>query len=144
MLMLSLNIRTERQALRLFPELACFTLGQAIKQGKRSVLESGKTVMLQADACSRDPVSLLDLTSAMLCRWPRVPAVHPHPYRRSIFVFELVVVIRPLLYVSLRCPLGYVRYSAQPNCHGAQFLCSPAIVVPPIMCCILSIMWDWA
>ena len=39
---------------RLYPELACFTLGQAIEQAKRSVLESDKTIMLQADACSRN------------------------------------------------------------------------------------------
>jgi hypothetical protein len=39
---------------RLYPELACFTLGQAIEQAKRSVLESDKTIMLRADACSRN------------------------------------------------------------------------------------------
>lgn len=39
---------------RLYPELVCSTLGQAIDQAKRSVLESDKTVMLQADACSRN------------------------------------------------------------------------------------------
>ena len=39
---------------RLYPELACFTLGQAIEQAKRSVRESDKTTMLQADACSRN------------------------------------------------------------------------------------------
>jgi hypothetical protein len=38
---------------RLYPELACSSLGQAIDQAKRSVLESDKTIMLQADACSR-------------------------------------------------------------------------------------------
>ena len=41
-------------AKRLYPELACFTLGQAIEQAKRNVLESDKTVLLQADACSRN------------------------------------------------------------------------------------------
>ncbi len=39
---------------RLYPELACFTLGQAIDQAKRSVLESDRTIMLQADACARN------------------------------------------------------------------------------------------
>jgi hypothetical protein len=39
---------------RLYPELAFATLGQAIDQAKRSVLEADKTVMLQADACSRN------------------------------------------------------------------------------------------
>jgi hypothetical protein len=39
---------------RLYPELACLTLGQAIEQAKRSVLESDRTIMLQADACSRN------------------------------------------------------------------------------------------
>ena len=39
---------------RLYPELACSNLGQAIEQAKRSVLESDKTIMLRADACSRN------------------------------------------------------------------------------------------
>jgi hypothetical protein len=39
---------------RLYPELACFTLGQAIEQAKRSVLASDETIMLQSDACSRN------------------------------------------------------------------------------------------
>ena len=39
---------------RVYPELACSTLGQAIDQAKRSVLEADKTIMLQADACSRN------------------------------------------------------------------------------------------
>ncbi len=39
---------------RSYPELACFTLSQAIEQAKRSVLESDKTIRLQADACSRN------------------------------------------------------------------------------------------
>ena len=39
---------------RLYPELACFTLGQAIEQAKRSVLASDETILLQADACSRN------------------------------------------------------------------------------------------
>jgi hypothetical protein len=38
----------------LYPELACLTLSQAIDQAKRSVLESDQTIMLQADACSRN------------------------------------------------------------------------------------------
>lgn len=38
----------------LYPELACSTLGQAIEQAKRSVLESDKSIMLQADACFRN------------------------------------------------------------------------------------------
>ncbi len=37
-----------------YPELACPTLGQAIEQAKRNVLESDKTIMLQADACFRN------------------------------------------------------------------------------------------
>ena len=39
---------------RLYPELTCFTLDQAIEEAKRSVLESDKTIMLRADACSRN------------------------------------------------------------------------------------------
>lgn len=39
---------------RLYPELACSALGQAIDQAKRRVLESDRTIMLQADACSRN------------------------------------------------------------------------------------------
>ena len=39
---------------RSYPELACGSLGQAIDQAKRSVLESDKTMMLQAEACSRN------------------------------------------------------------------------------------------
>ena len=39
---------------RLYPELACAALGQAIDQAKRTVLESDKTLMLQADACFRN------------------------------------------------------------------------------------------
>ena len=39
---------------RLYPELACFTLGHAIEEAKRSVLESDKTIMLRSDACSRN------------------------------------------------------------------------------------------
>jgi len=39
---------------RLYPEVACPTLGQAIEQAKRRVLESDRTVMLLADACSRN------------------------------------------------------------------------------------------
>ena len=38
----------------LYPELACSTLGQAIDEAKRTVLESDKTIMLQADACARN------------------------------------------------------------------------------------------
>src|ERR1700723_3587477 len=39
---------------RSYPELACSNLDQAIDQAKRSVLESYKTIMLRADACSRN------------------------------------------------------------------------------------------
>jgi hypothetical protein len=39
---------------RIYPELACAALGQAIDQAKRRVLESDRTTMLQADACSRN------------------------------------------------------------------------------------------
>ena len=39
---------------RLYPELVCFTLSQAIEEAKRSVLESDKAIMLRADACSRN------------------------------------------------------------------------------------------
>lgn len=39
---------------RIYPELACAALGQAIDQAKRRVLESDRTMMLQADACSRN------------------------------------------------------------------------------------------
>ena len=41
-------------AKRLYPEFACSSLGQAIDQARRSVLESDKTIMLQAEACSRN------------------------------------------------------------------------------------------
>ena len=37
-----------------YPELTCPSLDQAIEQAKRSVLESDKTIRLQADACSRN------------------------------------------------------------------------------------------
>ena len=37
-----------------YPELVCYALGQAIDEAKRRVLESDKTLMLQADACSRN------------------------------------------------------------------------------------------
>ena len=39
---------------QLYPELACSSLGQAIDQAKRSVLEADRATMLQADACSRN------------------------------------------------------------------------------------------
>jgi hypothetical protein len=39
---------------RSYPELACSNLDQAIDKAKRSVLESDKTIMLRADACSRN------------------------------------------------------------------------------------------
>jgi hypothetical protein len=39
---------------QLYPELLCSALGQAIEEAKRTVLESDKTIMLQADACSRN------------------------------------------------------------------------------------------
>jgi hypothetical protein len=38
----------------LYPDVACAALGQAIDQAKRSVLESDRTLMLQADACFRN------------------------------------------------------------------------------------------
>lgn len=38
---------------QMYPELACSSLSQAIDQAKRSVLEADRTIMLQADACSR-------------------------------------------------------------------------------------------
>jgi hypothetical protein len=41
-------------ARRVYPELVCPSLDQAIEQAKRSVLESDKTIRLQADACSRN------------------------------------------------------------------------------------------
>jgi hypothetical protein len=37
---------------RVYPEVACSSLSQAIDLAKRTVLED-KTIMLQADACSR-------------------------------------------------------------------------------------------
>jgi hypothetical protein len=39
---------------RLYPELACSNLDQAIDQARRSVQESDKAIMLRADACSRN------------------------------------------------------------------------------------------
>jgi hypothetical protein len=39
---------------RLYPELACAALGQAIDQAKRTVLKSDRTLMLQGDACFRN------------------------------------------------------------------------------------------
>jgi hypothetical protein len=39
---------------RLYPELACSSLGKAIEEAKRTVLESGTRITLQADACSRN------------------------------------------------------------------------------------------
>jgi hypothetical protein len=39
---------------RLYPEVVCSALDQAIDEAKRRVLESDKTIMLQADACSRN------------------------------------------------------------------------------------------
>jgi hypothetical protein len=39
---------------KLYPELVFSSLGEAIEQAKRSVLESDKAMMLQADACSRN------------------------------------------------------------------------------------------
>ena len=38
---------------RLYPDLACSSLDQAIEEAKRAVMEADKTIMLQADACSR-------------------------------------------------------------------------------------------
>ena len=37
-----------------YPDVACAALSQAIDHAKRCVLESDKTLMLQADACSRN------------------------------------------------------------------------------------------
>jgi hypothetical protein len=39
---------------QLYPELACSSLGHAIDEAKRKVLESDKVTMLQADACFRN------------------------------------------------------------------------------------------
>ena len=39
---------------QLYPEIACGALGQAIDQAKLRVMGADKTVMLQADACSRN------------------------------------------------------------------------------------------
>jgi hypothetical protein len=39
---------------RLYLELACAALGQAIDQAKLRVMASDRTMMLQADACSRN------------------------------------------------------------------------------------------
>ena len=39
---------------RLYPDVACAALGQAIDQAKQAVLESDKTLMLQSDACARN------------------------------------------------------------------------------------------
>jgi len=41
-------------AKQLYPEVIFSALGQAIDEAKRRVLEADKTVMLQADACSRN------------------------------------------------------------------------------------------
>ena len=38
----------------LYPDVPCAALGEAIDHAKRRVLESDKTLMLQADACSRN------------------------------------------------------------------------------------------
>jgi hypothetical protein len=37
-----------------YPDVPCAGLNQAIDHAKRSLLESDKTLMLQADACSRN------------------------------------------------------------------------------------------
>ena len=39
---------------QVYPELACASLGQAIDQAKRSVLESDRSILLRTDACSRN------------------------------------------------------------------------------------------
>jgi hypothetical protein len=39
---------------QLYPDVAFAALDQAIDQAKRNVLEADKTLMLQADACSRN------------------------------------------------------------------------------------------
>ena len=42
------------QVKRLYPEIACSALNQAIAEAKRKVLKSDRALMLQADACSRN------------------------------------------------------------------------------------------
>jgi hypothetical protein len=39
---------------QVYPELACSALGEARDHAKRTVLESDRTIMLQADACLRN------------------------------------------------------------------------------------------
>jgi hypothetical protein len=39
---------------QLYPEHVCSALDQAIDEAKRRVMESDKSIMLQADACSRN------------------------------------------------------------------------------------------
>ena len=39
---------------REYPELACYNLNHAIDEAKRSVLGSDKTILLQADVCTRN------------------------------------------------------------------------------------------
>ena len=39
---------------RVYPEVPCSALGEAIDQAKRMVLESDKSLMLQSDACFRN------------------------------------------------------------------------------------------
>ncbi len=39
---------------RFYPELACSGLNKAIAEARRTVLESDRAIMLQADACSRN------------------------------------------------------------------------------------------
>jgi molybdopterin/thiamine biosynthesis adenylyltransferase len=53
------DVRKERRALapivkRLYPDVACAALGQAIDQAKQTVLASDRTLMLQSDACARN------------------------------------------------------------------------------------------
>ena len=37
-----------------YSEIVCYALGQAIEEAKRRVLESDRSIMLQADACFRN------------------------------------------------------------------------------------------
>jgi hypothetical protein len=49
------TMERHKESLRqLSPEVPCSALDQAIEQAKRTVLESDRAVMLQADACSRN------------------------------------------------------------------------------------------
>jgi hypothetical protein len=39
---------------RVYPDVACAALDEAIARAKQTVLESDRTLMLQSDACSRN------------------------------------------------------------------------------------------